>query len=71
VRGKGKGRIGEGGHRDVVFRCLKFLVGLREVPEIVREGISLTGFPLVYESNPIEAILFYYTVSSAIFIYFI
>jgi hypothetical protein len=36
------------------------VVGLREVPEIVREGISLSGFPLVYESSPIEAILFYY-----------
>ena len=36
------------------------MVGLREVPEIVREGISLSGFPLVYESSPIEAILFYY-----------
>ena len=43
--------------RDVVFRCLFFFVGLRDVPKIVRVRDFPLGFPLVYERSPKKVIL--------------
>ena len=36
----------------MIFRCLFFSLGLGDVPKTVREAISLTGFPRVFEYTP-------------------
>jgi len=56
---------------NVSFRCLFFVVGLRDVPRTVREGTSLSGVPLVYENVPKEAILVLYYIILFILILFI